>query len=143
MPQPRANSSPVGGCFTCNGHSSPSNCLALGPSRKRSVLCVWKIIIVIRKVGIFYVPAGHIGSSLFGIVVTRWKSSWQGLQKCVVPKQKNTATEQQYRHLYSRKSAPCFGHICALATSLQPPHTSSAGSNDSPPNCASQRASPP
>lgn len=92
---------------------------------------------------VFYVPAGHIGSSLFGIVVTRWKSSWQGLQKCVVPKQKNTATEQQYRHLYSRKSAPCFGHICALATSLQPPHTNSAGSNDSPPNCASQRASPP
>ena len=28
-----------------------------------------------------------------------------------MPKQKNTATEQQYRHLYSRKSVPCFGHI--------------------------------
>jgi hypothetical protein len=58
-----------------------------------------------------YVPAGHKGSSLLGMVVTRWKSSWQGLQKCVVPKQKKTATEQQYRHLYSKKSAPCFGHI--------------------------------
>ena len=87
-------------------------------------------------------PAGHIGSSARGMEVTRWKSSWQGLQKCVVPKQKKTATEQQKRHLYSRKSVPCLGHICARATSLQPPHTSSVGSYSSP-SSASHLASPP
>ena len=32
-PHPRANSSPVGGCLTCNGHSSPSSCLAFGPAK--------------------------------------------------------------------------------------------------------------
>ena len=57
-------------------------------------------------------PAGQCGSSCLGTFVTLWKSSWHALQKWVVPKQKNTATEQQYRHLYSRKSVPCFGHIC-------------------------------
>lgn len=72
-------------------------------------------------------PAGHTGNSFLGKCVTRWKSSWQALQKCVVPKQKNTATEQQYRHLYSKKSVPCLAHICALATSEQAPHTSSSG----------------
>ncbi len=30
-PQPRANSSPVGGWTTCKGHSVPSSCLPLGP----------------------------------------------------------------------------------------------------------------
>ena len=40
-------------------------------------------------------PTGHMGNSDFGMDVTRWKSSWQGLQKWVVPKQKYTATEQQ------------------------------------------------
>lgn len=30
-PQPNANSSPVGGCFTWSGHSSPSSRLAFGP----------------------------------------------------------------------------------------------------------------
>lgn len=37
------------------------------------------------------------------------------LQAChmsYVPKQKKTATLQQYRHLYSRKSVPCLGQIC-------------------------------
>lgn len=57
-------------------------------------------------------PAGQWGSSSLGTLVIRWKSSWQALQKCVVPKQKKTATEQQYRHLYSRKSVPCLEHIC-------------------------------
>lgn len=74
------------------------------------------------------IPAGHDGSSWGKRLVTRWKSSWQALQKWVVPKQKNTATEQQYRHLYSRRSVPCLGHIWARATSLHPPHTSSEGS---------------
>lgn len=73
-------------------------------------------------------PAGQLGNSFFGRFVTLWKSSWHGLQKCVVPKQKNTATEQQYLHLYSKKSVPCLGHICALATSEQAPHTNSVGS---------------
>ncbi len=31
-PQPSANSSPVGGCFTWSGHSSPSSCFAFGPA---------------------------------------------------------------------------------------------------------------
>lgn len=31
-PHPKANSSPVGGCLTCNGHSSPSNWEARGPA---------------------------------------------------------------------------------------------------------------
>ena len=57
------------------------------------------------------VPAGQWGSSSLGTLVILWKSSWQALQKCVVPKQKKTATEQQYRHLYSRKSVPCLEHI--------------------------------
>lgn len=31
-PQPRANSSPVGGWTTWSGHSVPSSCLPLGPA---------------------------------------------------------------------------------------------------------------
>lgn len=31
-PQPRANSSPVGGCATCKGHSVPSSWVSLGPA---------------------------------------------------------------------------------------------------------------
>lgn len=31
-PQPRANSSPVGGWTTWSGHSVPSSCLPLGPT---------------------------------------------------------------------------------------------------------------
>lgn len=58
-----------------------------------------------------WAPAGQWGSSSLGTLVILWKSSWQALQKCVVPKQKKTATEQQYRHLYSRKSVPCLEHI--------------------------------
>ena len=42
------------------------------------------------------------------MLVILWKSSLQALQKCVRPKQKNTATEQQQRPLYSRKSDPCL-----------------------------------
>ena len=40
-------------------------------------------------------PAGQWGRSGFGMLVILWKSSWQALQRCVRPKQKNTATEQQ------------------------------------------------
>lgn len=43
----------------------------------------------------WYLPAGQGGSSERGMLVTLWKSSWHALQKCVVPKQKKTATEQQ------------------------------------------------
>lgn len=31
-PHPKANSSPVGGCLTCRGHSSPSSCAKHGPA---------------------------------------------------------------------------------------------------------------
>ena len=36
-PQPRANSSPVGGCWTFKGHSSPSMGCALGPENTKSL----------------------------------------------------------------------------------------------------------
>lgn len=36
-PQPRANSSPVGGWTTCKGHSVPSSCLPLGPVTEDNV----------------------------------------------------------------------------------------------------------
>lgn len=51
-------------------------------------------------------------------------------------------TEQQYRHLYSRKSAPCLGQFRAPVTSLHAPQISSAGSHQ-PLVSASHRARPP
>lgn len=52
MPHPKANSSPVGGWTICNGHSSPCNFFAFGPT-------------------------GHCGSLFLGMFVSFWKSSWQ------------------------------------------------------------------
>jgi hypothetical protein len=40
---------------------------------------------------------GHCGILSLAVLTQRWWSSWHELQKCVVPKQKKTATEQQKR----------------------------------------------
>lgn len=39
-PHPRANSSPVGGCSMCSGHSStvPGSCSPLGPAKNKTYL---------------------------------------------------------------------------------------------------------
>ena len=85
MAQPRTNSSPVGGCFIFKGHCSASRSIEVG-------------------------PAGHLASLLVGMCFNLPASSWHLLQKWVVPKQKKTAREQQYLHLYSTNSAPCCWH---------------------------------
>ena len=70
-PHPRANSSPVAGWSTSPNGQLPSSWTALGPT-------------------------GHWGRESLLRLRNRTKSSWQGVQKWVVPKQKYTATEQQY-----------------------------------------------
>lgn len=65
IPQPRENSSPVGGCCVFKGHSASSSWMHLGPT-------------------------GHFGSKCLGSVIKRWKSLWQPEQKCVEPKLQNT-----------------------------------------------------
>lgn len=61
----------------CSGHSEPSSGFITGAH-------------------------GHCGMSALFVLVHLLCSSWHGVQKCVVPKQKNVATEQQNRHLYSK-----------------------------------------
>ena len=81
MAQPRTNSSPVGGWSSFKGHCSPPKAIDVG-------------------------PAGHFANLSLGECLNLPASSWHLLQKCVVPKQKKTASEQQYLHLYSTNSAP-------------------------------------
>ena len=70
-PHPKANSSPVGGWSSRPKGQVPSSWVALGPT-------------------------GHWGRESLLSPRNRTKSSWHGVQKWVVPKQKYTATEQQY-----------------------------------------------
>lgn len=67
-------------------------------------------------------PDGQAGSvPFFCISPTSPFMLWQGSQKWVVPKQNHTATEQQYRHLNSRKSVPCLSHTFYSEQSIQQP----------------------
>ena len=45
-PHPRANSSPVGGCWTCNGHSSPSSWIERGPAGHRGNSALAMLVIL-------------------------------------------------------------------------------------------------
>ena len=81
MAQPRTNSSPVGGWSIFKGQCSEPRAIEVG-------------------------PAGHLASLSVGACLNLPASSWHLLQKWVVPKQKKTAREQQYLHLYSTNSAP-------------------------------------
>ena len=84
MPQPKANSFPVSGCSTPRGQT-PSSWEPSG-------------------------PAGHCGSS-FARAMSGPTSGrvWQGWQKCVVPKQNHTATEQQYLQQVSQRACGTEG----------------------------------
>jgi len=63
----------------------------------------------------------------FGLLLPAYR--WQGSQKWVVPKQNQRATEQQYLHLNSIASVPCFWQLLYPNPDFletQDPHTRSS-----------------